>query len=73
MGISSGRASIAVCDRCSMKVSYQSLRPDPNYQGLRVCGECVDQKDPYRLPPRQPDNYTLQYPRPDTPLVPGDE
>jgi hypothetical protein len=73
MGISSGRVANAICDRCSMRYPYPTLRPDSNYPGLRVCPDCADERDPYRLPPRRADNYTLQYPRPDTPLVPGDE
>jgi hypothetical protein len=70
--LASGRASIAICDRCCFKVQYQVLRSDPNYKGLRVCPDCLDKKDPWRLPPLQPDAIALKYPRPDTPLVAGD-
>jgi hypothetical protein len=41
---------------------------DPNSPGLRVCREDLDQLDPYRLPPRQPDTITLPFVRPDTPI-----
>jgi hypothetical protein len=40
--------------------------PDPNFPGLKVCQQgCADNKDPYRLPARQTERITLQYPRPD--------
>lgn len=61
--------SIAVCDRCKMKRAYVSLGMDPNFPGLRVCDQgCVDQKDPYRLPARQPEKIALRFPRPDVPV-----
>ena len=59
---------IGVCARCSRKMSLDELFSDPNSPGLRVCREDLDQLDPYRLPPRQPDNITLPFVRPDTPL-----
>lgn len=51
------------------------LVPDHNTPGLRVCSDrdCLDEKDPWRLPAIQPDAIALRFPRPDTPLVPGDE
>ncbi len=73
MPLASGRASIAICDRCCFKFSYETLRADGNSPGLRVCPSCWDPKDPWRLPPIQPDAIALKYPRPDTPLVAGDE
>ena len=58
--------SIAVCDRCKMKRAYTQLGPDPNFPGLRVCDQgCVDQRDPYRQPARQPEKISLRFPRPD--------
>ena len=59
---------IAVCARCSRRMSLDELFSDPNSPGLRVCREDLDQLDPYRLPPRQPDNITLPFVRPDLPL-----
>lgn len=59
---------IGVCDRCSRKFSLTELMSDPNSPGLRVCREDLDQLDPYRLPPRQPDTITLPFVRPDTPI-----
>ena len=59
---------IGICDRCSRKFSLTELMSDPNSPGLRVCREDLDQLDPYRLPPRQPDTITLPFVRPDTPI-----
>ena len=60
--------SVAVCDRCKMKMVYDALAPDKNAPGLRVCAPCSDNLDPWRLPARMPENITLRYPRPDTPI-----
>jgi len=58
--------SIAICDRCRMKRAYSDLRQDINFPGLRVCGNgCADEKDPWRLPARQPEKIALRFPRPD--------
>lgn len=61
--------SIAVCDRCRLKVAYDDLSPDGNSPGLRVCSACNDQLDPYRLPARRTEDVTLPNPRPDEPLT----
>jgi hypothetical protein len=50
-------------------MSLDQLFSDPNSPGLRVCKEDLDELDPYRLPPRQPDNITLPFVRPDLPLT----
>lgn len=66
-----GNASLAifVCDRCKMKRPMDEARPDPNFAGLRVCGQgCADEIDPYRLPARRTEKITLRYPRPDVSL-----
>ena len=63
-----GNAVIAIfiCDRCRMKRPIIEAMPDPNFPGLKVCQQgCADNKDPYRLPARQTERITLQYPRPD--------
>lgn len=57
---------IGVCARCSRKFSLEDLHSDPNYPGLMVCRDDLDDFDPYRLPARQPDNITLRFVRPDT-------
>jgi hypothetical protein len=76
--------AIGICARCSMKFALVDLHPDPNYPGLMVCGTpgymtgkgtwaggsgCADMYDPYRLPPRETEDITLEYPRPDVKLV----
>lgn len=65
-----GRAKLAIgiCSRCSTKVPYDELREDGNARGLLVCKDrgCWDRKDPWREPPRQPEDITLRHPRPDT-------
>lgn len=69
-----GNLAIAVCDRCNTKRKYLDLVPDGDKPGLRVCDPakfpgCWDEKDPYRLPPRQPDAITLRFPRPDVSIA----
>jgi hypothetical protein len=49
-------------------MSLEELFSDPNSPGLKVCRADLDQLDPYRLPPRQPDQITLPFVRPDSPL-----
>ncbi len=60
---------IGICDRCSRKFPLAELLPDPNSPGLRVCVDDRDDYDPYRLPPRQPDQINLPFYRPDTPMT----
>ena len=64
-----GSVAIAICDRCKMKMHYEDLSPDVNYPGLKVCKDCSDLYDPYRLPARKADDITLHHPRPDEDLV----
>lgn len=59
--------AIAICPRCKFKVKYVDLKMDPNDRQY-YCSSCVDLYDPYRLPPRAPDQIQLQYPRPEEPL-----
>lgn len=59
---------IALCARCSRKFKLAELQPDPNYPGLMVCSEDLDDYDPYRLAPRKPDNIVLPFNRPDDSL-----
>ena len=59
---------IAICGRCSRKFKLAELQSDPNYPGLMVCAEDVDDYDPYRLAPRAPDKIILPFNRPDTPV-----
>ena len=57
--------SVAVCDRCNRKFAYTELMPDPNFPGMRVCKDDLDNFDPWRLPARQTENISLRFPRPD--------
>ena len=66
---SHGKVAVAICGRCGLKYQYNELKPDRNAPGLRVCNDCCDDKDPYKLPARRSEKITLQYPRPDEPLA----
>lgn len=57
--------SVAICDRCNRKFPYVDLMPDPNFPGMRVCKEDLDNFDPWRLPALQTENIALRFPRPD--------
>jgi hypothetical protein len=63
----SGNATygVALCARCSRKFPIGELSSDPNYPNLMVCRADLDDYDPYRLAPRQPDNIILPFVRPD--------
>lgn len=68
---------IAICGRCSLKFPIGELQPDVNYPGLMVCRDDADDLDPYRLPARETEDITLEFPRPDDRLktisvAPGD-
>ena len=63
--------SVAICDRCSRKFAYVDLMPDPNFPGMRVCKEDLDQFDPWRLPAIQTENIALRFPRPDISVATG--
>jgi hypothetical protein len=65
--------TIAVCDRCKMKAKSIDLVSDPNAPGLRVHAHCADEFDPWRLPARSQDKITVEYPRPEVPLVVPDD
>lgn len=59
---------IGICARCDKKLPLDLLFDDPNYPGLKVCAKDMDEYDPYRLPPREPDPITLPFTRPDVPI-----
>ena len=63
--------SVAVCDRCNRKFAYVDLMPDPNFPGMRVCKDDLDNFDPWRLPARQTENISLRFPRPDVSIATG--
>ena len=62
-----GRSTFGVglCARCSRKFSLDDLQSDPNFPGLMVCKDDLDEFDPYRLPARQTEDITLRFVRPD--------
>ena len=59
---------LGICARCSRKFKLAELTSDPNYPGLKVCRQDVDEYDPYRLAPRVPDQVVLPFTRPDVSL-----
>jgi hypothetical protein len=59
------RIAIGICGRCSQKFPMVDLREDPNTPGLLVCEDDWDNFDPYRLPPRQPEQLVKGDLRPD--------
>jgi NAD-dependent SIR2 family protein deacetylase len=66
--LASGRLSKAICDRCHLRVPWQSLVPDGNSPGLKVCPDCADVLDPWRLPAPEADVIALAFVRPDVDL-----
>lgn len=61
-----------ICARCKKRFPLADLYDDPNAPGLKVCSEDKDNYDPWRLPPRQPENINLPFTRPDVKIeVPG--
>jgi hypothetical protein len=62
-----GRSTLGIglCARCSRKFSLDDLHSDPNFPGLMVCKDDLDEFDPYRLPARQTEDITLRFVRPD--------
>lgn len=65
---SSGQLTIGICDRCRLKKQLSTLMADPDKPGLRVCPSCADQRDPWKLPPRRPEDITVRNLRPEEPL-----
>jgi hypothetical protein len=65
--------AIAICDRCSFKFPIGKLSADRDAPGLRVCEQCNDEEDPYKLPSRKTESITVRYPRPDQPVRPAEE
>jgi hypothetical protein len=57
-----------------MKRAYDNISNDRNIPGLRVCNYgCNDERDPYRLPARQPEKISIRFPRPDAPIGEDDQ
>jgi len=66
MAFAVGTHSQAICDRCGFQYPYLSLMKEWN--GLMVCPQCYEPKQPQLNPPyNRPDPQALQNPRPDRP------
>jgi hypothetical protein len=65
---SSGRLTLGICDRCRTKHQLSELSPDGDKPGLMVCVRCNDTIDPWKLPPRKPEDITVRGLRPEEPL-----
>ena len=63
------KLAIAICARCSCKFPWDELVSDPNAPGLMVCRDDLDQLDPYRLAPRETEDITLEWARPDVSIA----
>lgn len=60
--------AIAICDRCKIKYPLADLFSDGNIRSLKVCLQCRDDYDPWRLPAAHGEVISLMYPRPDVPI-----
>ncbi len=65
--------TVAICDRCRAKFFLTDLKRDRNSPGLRVCDSCNDEKDPYKLPQRTPENISVKDPRVEEQLIVQEE
>jgi len=63
-----GTHSQAICDRCGFQYPYLTLLKEWN--GLLVCTQCYEPKQPQLNPPyNRPDPEALKNPRPDGPNI----
>ena len=65
----SGKGPIGICDRCKFKFPLSELKPDRDKPGLRVCDDCNDLKDPWKLKPPTLEKISLPFVRKDTTLI----
>jgi|TARA_R110000787_G_scaffold270520_2_gene377503 hypothetical protein len=63
--IGNATLAVAICDRCKAKYPKGDLKWDGDSPGLLVCVDCWDQKDPWKLPARQTEDYAVRNARPD--------
>lgn len=54
-----------ICDRCRLRGRSSEMVNDPDSPGLLVHRDCADERDPWRLPPRQSESTVTPTPRPD--------
>lgn len=63
MAYASGKQSLAICDRCGQRYRYLELKLE--WQGLKTCPECWEEKHPqlgpFKVPPEP---QALYKPRP---------
>lgn len=66
-----GRSNLAIgiCQRCRFKYALDDLSPDRDNKGLLVCVDCNDIRDPYKLPARRADKFSIKRPSPDEKLT----
>jgi hypothetical protein len=63
-----GNRALAICDRCGVQVKYQALMTE--WQGLRVCPSCYEEKHPQLGPFKIPvEPQALYKPRPEAPMA----
>lgn len=68
MPFATGKAAIAICDRCGQQYDYLQLRLE--WQGLKTCPSCWETKHPQLGPfivPIEP--QALYKPRPEKPMA----
>lgn len=67
-----GRSSLALthCDRCHVKMPVGDVGQDGDNPALMVCRDCYDHIDPWKLPPRKPDDYIIPGASPNDILLP---
>lgn len=64
MRFATGKAALAICDRCGLQAPYNMLVPDGYTPGLRVHPSCYDGKHPAEEPFRTDEGIALKNPRP---------
>ena len=67
MAYASGKHALGICDRCGWQCGYLEMKKEWN--GLKVCPECYEPKQPQLNPVRTvPDPEALFEPRPEVSL-----
>jgi|TARA_Y100001951_G_C11270231_1_gene258255 hypothetical protein len=66
MAYASGKHALGICDRCGWKCEYLEMKKEWN--GLKVCPECYEPKQPQLTPVIPKDSEALFEPRPEVSL-----
>lgn len=66
MSYATGKHALGICDRCGFQCSYLEMMKEWN--GLKVCQECYEPKQPQLTPAIPRDVESLFEPRPEIPL-----